>query len=147
MFGISGGFLKTATPLRNTPTPAHTALAPSRYADVQFSATPAKYIKYTAGDITAIIEDDLFEGKVGEAAESDTSIQHALVEGRTSRPTSNTVLSLARTAVAALSVPVTCALSSLMDTCQDPIHHSAWPPQVMPTSRLDLMQQKMAAII
>ena len=31
---------------------------------MQFSATPAKYIKYTASDITAIVDDDLFETKV-----------------------------------------------------------------------------------
>ncbi|KIZ02022.1 Exocyst complex component 7 [Monoraphidium neglectum] len=35
-----------------------------RYADVQFTTTPAKYIKFTAGDIQTIVDDDLFSGKV-----------------------------------------------------------------------------------
>lgn len=34
-----------------------------RYADVQFSATPAKYIKYAAADVAGIIDDDLFATK------------------------------------------------------------------------------------
>lgn len=40
-------------------------LSTDRFADVQFTATPAKYIKYTTGDIEAIVNDDLFEAKVG----------------------------------------------------------------------------------
>ncbi|WIA09825.1 hypothetical protein OEZ85_009200 [Tetradesmus obliquus] len=34
-----------------------------RYADVQFTAHPAKYIKYAASDVASIIDDDLFETK------------------------------------------------------------------------------------
>jgi hypothetical protein len=40
-----------------TPTPHF------RHADVQFTNNPAKYIKYSAGDVGSIIDDDLFETK------------------------------------------------------------------------------------
>jgi len=36
----------------------------ARYAEVNFTSTPAKYIKYTASDLEAIVDDDLFQGKV-----------------------------------------------------------------------------------
>jgi hypothetical protein len=31
---------------------------------VQFTSTPAKYIKFAVSDLTSIIDDDLFETKV-----------------------------------------------------------------------------------
>jgi hypothetical protein len=34
-----------------------------RYADVQFTSHPAKYIKYAVSDVASIIDDDLFETK------------------------------------------------------------------------------------
>lgn len=35
----------------------------NRFADVQFTNNPAKYIKYSASDVGSIIDDDLFETK------------------------------------------------------------------------------------
>ncbi|KAI8467925.1 MAG: Cullin repeat-like-containing domain protein [Monoraphidium minutum] len=46
-----------------------------RFADVQFSTAPAKYIKFTAGDIEAIIDDDLFSGKVLPSSRLDLKQQ------------------------------------------------------------------------
>jgi hypothetical protein len=34
-----------------------------RYADVQFTQNPAKYIKYAVADVVSIIDEDLFETK------------------------------------------------------------------------------------
>jgi hypothetical protein len=33
------------------------------HADVDFTATPAKYIRYAAADVAAIVDEDLFETK------------------------------------------------------------------------------------
>lgn len=47
-----------------SPPPPLAAHTPSpRHADVNFTANPAKYIKYTVQDVVSIIDDDLFETK------------------------------------------------------------------------------------
>lgn len=48
--------------------PSPTPWREHRYADVQFTSTPAKYIKYAAPDIAAIVDDDLFEAKARPGA-------------------------------------------------------------------------------
>ena len=68
-----GGPALTAARVASSAKPAPTTHQPCcqpvplplrpRYAEVQFSATPAKYIRFTAGDIEAIVDDDLFSGK------------------------------------------------------------------------------------
>ncbi|GBG00340.1 hypothetical protein Rsub_13072 [Raphidocelis subcapitata] len=46
-----------------------------KYADVQFTSTPAKYIRYAASDVAAIVDDDLFETKVVPTSKLDLKQQ------------------------------------------------------------------------
>ncbi len=96
-----------------------------RYAEVNFSATPAKYIKYTAGDVQAIVDDDLFEAKVGRGhwGEAACLCRARLLFAPLLAGSDNPSLDLK------LLLP------------------SPHRPQFLPSTKLDLKQQKMAAIM